>query len=60
MKKIILNVPIEQAETAAKIAQDFHTWFNKPDVWEKKKIEFEKHFTVHETKTGTIVVNVKK
>jgi hypothetical protein len=59
MKKIILNVPIEQAEAAAKVAQTFNSWYNTSG-WDKRKIKFDKYYEVHETKTGTIVVNAKQ
>ena len=58
MKKIILNVPIEQAAKAAEVAQTFNSWYNTPQ-WDKKKIKFDSRYEVHETATGTIVVNAK-
>jgi hypothetical protein len=57
-QKIILDVPIEKSGDALEAAQTFSAWYDTPD-WDKKKITFDKWFTVHETQTGTIVVNSK-
>ena len=57
-RRVILNVRYEDLPAAAKMAQDWHTWYDTPE-WDKKKQSFGGKFIVHETKTGTIVINGK-
>lgn len=55
-KKFIFNVQPQEIAAAKKIAETFMMWYNTPR-WDKAKIKMDSRFTVHETETGTIVVN---
>lgn len=56
MKKYIFRVQGKDLLEAVAVAQTFDRWYNNPAAWDKKKIAFERVYTVHETKTGTVVV----
>jgi len=58
MNLIFRNVPPRLLNEALKAAQAFALWHNTPN-WDKEKRIIGKYFFVHETKTGTIVVNYK-
>jgi hypothetical protein len=59
MKVILRNIKFEHWMDAAKTAKDWHKWHNK-DGWQKHKTTMDSRFVIHETETGTIVVNYKK
>jgi hypothetical protein len=58
MKLHINNIPQAQWPEAIKAAQDWNTWHNKPGQ-QKHKTIMDGKFIIHETATGTIVVNMK-
>jgi hypothetical protein len=58
MNVIFRSVPPRLLTEALKAVQAFSLWHNTPN-WDYQKRIIGKDFTVHETKTGTIVVNYK-
>jgi hypothetical protein len=56
MPKFIFHVSQSKLADAIKLVDTYNKWYNTPK-WDKAKIKFDKKFTIHETKTGTVVVN---
>lgn len=56
---LLLRVPITHWDAAYKVAATFIKYYNTPK-WDYKKRIFDKEFTVHESKTGTIIVQLKQ
>ena len=57
-QKLLLRVPAKEWQNAFNIAVIYSKYYNT-DKWDKIKITFDKEFTVHETETGTIIVQKK-
>ena len=59
MKKFIFNVAPKDLPEAAIVAQSADKNY-RPAIDPKRKVILDKRFLVHETATGTIVVNYKQ
>lgn len=57
-QKLLLRVPAKDWQDAFNVAMIYIKYYNTPK-WDKKKIIFDKIFTVHETETGTVIVQPK-
>lgn len=58
MKVILKDILREDYAAAIKAIDTWKQWYNTPE-WDKKKVTFDKKFSIHETQTGTIVVSKK-
>lgn len=56
MPKFIFNVEQSKLPEVIKLVDTYNKFYNT-SKWDKLKIKFDKKFTVHETQTGTVVVN---
>lgn len=57
--KYIIHVDVKDLADASLVAQSADLHY-RPAIDEKRKVILSKRFEVHETRTGTIVVNYKK